>query len=328
MKTRQINVITAQSTTSTSTKALDPDFISIPGLPDTRSADEPQPLQSWLKDSLLYMANNSPLDCVETAKVSKLLARPGFTQEAGLQLQEVLIRAIRQAEANRIKQLKNRIADRIHAYPELFTQTYFGRGRAQSYLSSISSDYISWNHLERIDVESEEGVQAWLDLYTLIDRALVDGEKMQQEMRRAMRKPGTTEADDQATIAQHLECFLKGRAGQGKYQMMEAARHLYEMLLDAKDPKRFINLVLLQLATVKDNLPELMASGQGPVSTLVDIPELKHLTQNLFVAYTDGADSEAIYRTISRIYRILLLLPAHDKSIDPLQQLMTDYRAS
>lgn len=296
-------------------------------MPHGPTPEEPQLLQEWLKDSLEYMASTSAIGLSKAREMSTLIARPGFTQQAGLQLQQALICCIQQADATRILQLKKRIADRIHAYPELFIQTYFGSSRAQSYLSYISSPYPTRERLERIDGESEEAVAAWLDLYSLIDQALVNGEKLQQQMRQALRRPGTTEAEDQATITQHLERFMKGRTGQGTHNMMEAARHLYQMLLDAKDPKRFVHLVLLQLAMLQDTDEATGAADNSSTGTLIDVDRLKTLVQQVFVVYSDKANPEAIYRLISKIYRILLRVPEHDTSVDALLQLMNDYEA-
>jgi len=327
MKSHQINVSTSQRAAGSSTKALNPDFITIPGMPEPSAPEEPQLLQDWLKDSLEYMANTSAIGLVEARRVSSLLARPGFTQQAGLQLQQALIYCIQQADATRILQLKKRIAQRINTHPRLFVQTYFGNSRAQSYLSYISSPYPNREKLERIDAESEEAVAAWLDLYNLIDVALLDGEKLQQQMRRALRRPGTTEAEDQATIAQHMERFMKGHAGQGSHNMMEAARHLYEMLLDAKDPKRFIELVLLQF-TMSQNTPKTTNSDTDCSSTLIDVDRMKMLVQHIYVAYSHDAAPETIFRLISEIYCLLLHAPEHNTSVDALQQLMNDYNAS
>jgi hypothetical protein len=326
MKSSHINVSTSQHATGSSSKALNPDFISMPGMPAPSAPEEPELLQQWLKDSLEYMADASAIGLPEARRVSELITRPGFTQQAGLQLQQALIACIQQADATRIQQLKKRIADRIHAHPRLFIQTTFGSCRATSYLSSISSPYTTRRQLERIDAQSEEVLEAWLNLYYLIDQALVEGEKLQQQMRQALRRPGTTEAEDQATIAQHLERFIKGHAGQGTYNMMDSARHLYEMLLDAKDPKRFIELVLLQLATLQ-NAPGVMGATVGSTSTLVDVPRLKTLAQELFIGYADKVNSNVIYRLIAKIYRILLHVPEHDTSVDAMEQLIKDYDA-
>ncbi|MBT9395328.1 hypothetical protein KLP40_19330 [Hymenobacter sp. NST-14] len=326
MKSHQINVSTSQHATGSSAKALNPDFISMPGMPDSSAPEEPELLQQWLKDSLEYMADTSAIGLPEARRVSELIARPGFTQQAGLQLQQALIACIQQADVARSLQLKKRIVDRIHAHPRLFIQTVFGSCRASSYLSSISNPYVTRRQLERIDAQSEEVLEAWLDLYALIDMALVDGEKLQQQMRRALRRPGTTEAEDQATIAQHLERFIKGRAGQGTFNMMDSARHLYEMLLDAKDPKRFIELVLLQLTTMQ-NTTGVMEPAAGTTSTLVDVARLKALVQHLFVGYSDKAKSDAIYRLISKIYCNLMGVSEQNTSIDAIKQLIKDYEA-
>lgn len=311
-----------------SAEALNPDFISMPGKGEYRTQDEPQLLQCWLKDSLEYMASSSAIGCTEAGKVSRLLARPGFTQQAGLQLQEALIRHIQQADAGRVTQLKQRIVNRIHAYPEFFIQTCFGSDRAQSYLSSISSAYTTRQRLEQIDRESEEGVQAWLALYNLIDQALVDGEKLQKQMRSALRKPGTTEQEDEAMIAQHLDRFFKGRAGNYTFHMMAGARGLYEMLLDAKHPKRFVELLLQQLIARPNVDDELGNRASEDASGVVDILRLRTLTQEVFVALCDNTAPEVAHQLISKIYRILLHLREDDKSVDVLQQLIADYKAA
>lgn len=232
----QIVSVPAGTTTRFSLRTAQPSF----GGPQSRPDEQPAP--QWLKEFGLCFARNMALEWEAPRKLQMLFnVQPNIPQPAVLTLLEQLFTASQQQEEERKAHLGQQIAHLILNHPQLFQQTPFGRQEAAGFVACITEEDTTWPMLERDYVRAEMMVDCWIQTTHLVEVAFVDGEKLQAEMRQAVRDPRTTEADDCATVRALVSTMLASEGGpRTKWDLLNASRQLHEMLLDSKYPKTLV----------------------------------------------------------------------------------------
>jgi hypothetical protein len=222
------------------------------------TADE-QPAPQWLKASLQWMANNSALGWEDAGRLRKLLSKsPTITRGEALKLQQDLISTIQERELEAMSRSRRVIAETLCHNPEFFQNPSFGLELAQSYISTITDEETSWAQIERARIRIGAEEDLLHRIQHLVEVALVDGEKLQAEMRQAVRDPRTTEADDCAAVQTLVGKMLASEGGpRTKWDLLNASRRLHEMLLDSKYPKSLIKA----MAQAMTSCPAASSSG-------------------------------------------------------------------
>lgn len=206
-----------------------------------------QPAPHWLRASLLWMANNSALDMHDSGRVRDVL-RAGITFGEALQLQQQLISAIHESELVRMGQRRQQIAAIIRHTPEFWNNTWFGLDRAQSYVSTIMDEDTEYAQLEMATQRANAEIDLWFHVRHLVEEALANGDEMQSQMRKAVRNPKTTEADDAAAMKALAEKLLANQgAAADKWALKRTAQRVYEMLWDAEKPQQLLQMLVQSL---------------------------------------------------------------------------------
>ena len=223
------------------------------------SADE-QPAPQWLKASLQWMANNSALGWEDAGRLRKLLAA-GITFGEALKLQQQLISTIQERELEMMGRSRQEIATTLCHNPEFFQNPSLGLELAQSYLSTITDEETSWAQVERARVRIDAEMDLFYRIRHLVEVALVDGEKLQSEMRQALRDPNATDADDCAMVGKLVDKMFASEGGpRTKWGVLDGSRQIHELVLDSKNPK-----VLLQ--AMAQAMKEYAAAAQPEAPT-------------------------------------------------------------
>ena len=159
-----------------------------------------QPAPQSLIASVRWMVNSATsLDMSDSRRVRDVL-KTALTLGEALQLQQQLISRIHECELEQMGRRRQQIAATIHHSPEFWNNTWFGRDRAQSYISTITDEDTELAQLNTAHFRIEAETDLWYHVRHLVEEALVNAAQMESAMRKAVRNPRTTEADDAATM--------------------------------------------------------------------------------------------------------------------------------
>ena len=211
-----------------------------------------QPAPPSLIASMRWMVTSaSALDMSDARRVQQVLKTPLTLGEA-LQLQQQLLSRIHDCELEQMGRRRQQIAATIHHCPEFWNNTWFGRDRAQSYISTITDEETELAQLNTALFRVEAENDLWYHIRHLVEEALVNGAQMEAAMRKAVRNPKSTEADDAATMRKLAAKLLANQGPKAdKWALQQTSQRVHEMLVDAENPQHLVQVLVQTLKEVE-----------------------------------------------------------------------------
>jgi hypothetical protein len=199
---------------------------------------------SLLGTTLTWLVNQhwKHIEKPEREAVLAVVAQ-GDSYQMELALQGVLIMVRERQEAHK-RYLRGRILQVVQDSPEFFRNESFGRELAYSFLASAAREDAPEETLVLAYQRAELAAELWMKLGQMVELALVDGENMASQLRKALRNPNATLEDDRQVVRRVLARLREACARRSGYGVQQGLGRLCEMLTDAEQPNALLDVVL------------------------------------------------------------------------------------
>ncbi len=199
-----------------------------------------QPVLQCQLASMRWMLENSRIDWRQRASLRESLDSLA-TVGAANQFQEYLMQAIEQADTREKDELRRRIAQTIKQNSDFFSETWYGREEVSCCWHHVTSAQTTWLRLHEDYTRLRQAVEVWGKTRHLVEKALVDADKLQAQLRREARARALNLEEEKDTICRlAVELLAAAQHPASDYPVQQAMRQLYEVVQDSDEPKQLV----------------------------------------------------------------------------------------
>jgi hypothetical protein len=202
-----------------------------------------QPVSQCQLASMRWMLENSRIDWRQRASLRQALDSLA-TVEAASRFQEHLMQAIEQADIREKDELRRRIALIIKHNPDFFSDTWYGREEVSCCWHNVTSAQTTWQRLHEDYTRLRQAMEVWGKTKHLVEKALVDADRLQTQLRREARDPTLNLEEEKDLVCRlAVELLAAAQHPASDYPVQQAMRQLYEVVQDSDEPKQLVTTI-------------------------------------------------------------------------------------